>query len=217
MISEDKVGPDGNDVLAIANGSLGDAIVTWLDACAIKELEPRCVCTTGTVTLKAGDRTWEIACTPESMKAALVPFKSDARFQRSGVKRNGYTSCMYLLNHPKDVPYVANGHTRTTGSAQNASNTNTTHLGSVAKAQAFLTKWENALATAQDSVDKAKIALADAKAAAAVKELEDAKAKEAKEQQEIADAKANRAALIAKSEKLAKQLADMQALIEKTA
>jgi hypothetical protein len=221
MTSEEKM-LNGDDVSAVASGQLADAIETWLAACATKELEPRATCTTTSVTLKAGDRAWVLEATPESIKTAMAPFKSDARFTRAGVKRNGYTSCMYLLNHPRDIPYVANGHTR--GTAQTASNTGTVTLGSVDKAQRAIEK-------AQEKIDALNVKLNDAKgdynkaldaldiaiAAEKVKKLEDAKIADAKNAKMLEDAKLNRAALIAKSEKLAKQLADMQKLLDASA
>jgi hypothetical protein len=216
MTSEDKLANE-NDVMAVTSGELADKIATWLDVCAIKELEPRCVCTTGTVTLKAGDRAWNYACTPESMKTAMMPFKSDARFQRAGVKRNGFTSCMYLLSHPKDVPYVANGHTRTNGSAQTAGNTETVHLGSVARAQAALDKAVTASEKATAFVEECRGKLLDAQNAEQVRKLEADKATVAKEQKAIEDAKTNRAALLARAAKLQKQIDDMNALLAKTA
>lgn len=190
----------GSDVSDVVSGTLGDTIVAWLEACAANEIEPRVSCKTNEVTLKAGPRAWKIDCTPESMLAALLPFKGDARFQRSGVKRNGYTSCVYLLRHPKDVPYVANGHTR--GTRQTEGNTRTTVLGSVAKAEA-------AAAKAVKAVEALRVKLAEAeaaavKAAAAVENARQAEALHAAAKAEAAKAEAvkNRSALLAKAEAL---------------
>lgn len=220
MTDVDKL-VDGNDVTAVTSGALADAIIVWLDACASKGLEPRLSAKTGEVKLLAGPNSWAIACTPESMKAAMGAFKSDARFQRSGVKRNGFTSCMYLLSHPKDVPYVANGHTRTNGSAQTAGNTATVHLGSVAKAKAAYDKakakaeqakaaWEKA----EQDAEQAKAAISDAEQAEQLHKAEQAKAEQAKQAREVEQAKANKAALQAKLEKMKLEQAKLEKLLQ---
>jgi hypothetical protein len=220
MTSEEQ-SVTGSDVSDVMSGTLGDAIEVWLTACAAKELEPRATCTTTSVTLKAGDRAWVLEATPESVKTAMLPFKSDARFTRAGVKRNGYTSCMYLLSHPKDVPYAANGHTH--GTTQNASNTGTKVLGSVAKAQKMVDAASDKMDHAEVAFIKAtkvwedaKVALEDARKAEEVKKLEDAKKLEVSEAKKLEDATKNREALVARAAKLQKQLADMQALLDKT-
>lgn len=219
MTSEEK-STTGSDVSDVVSGTLGDTIVSWLNACAANEIEPRLSCKTNEVTLKAGPRAWSIACTPESMMAALLPFKGDARFQRSGVKRNGYTSCVYLLNHPKDVPYVANGHARTTGTHQTAGNTQTRTLGSVAKAEAAKNKAFDKMNAAELAFNRAKEVYVEAKAAVIdaqkAEELHAAQKAEAAK----AEAKANRTALLAKAEalrakaaKAAKEAAELDALL----
>jgi hypothetical protein len=216
MTSEEKL--LGNDVTSVMSGALGDAIVVWLDACASKGLEPRLSAKTGEVKLLAGPNSWAIACTPESMKAAMIPFKGDIRFQRAGVARNGYTSCMYLLSHPKDIPYAANGHTR--GTHQTEGNTQTVTLGSVAKAEAAHVKAEAAAAALRVKLAEAEKLAAEKLAAIddarqAEKLAAAAKAEKAAEKAaaEKAAAIADRAKLEAKIKKMREDAAKLEALL----
>jgi len=205
----------GSDVSDVLSGTVGEAIEVWLTACSAKGIQPRLTATASKVTLRCGERAWTREITPEVMKAALVPFKSDARWNTQGTKSAGYSRAGFCLSEA--TPGYVKRVIATRGTSQTEGNTQTVTLGSVAKAQAFLTKWENALATAQSQVEDARAKLEDAKKNEEVRKLESDKKLEALDAKKLEDATKNREALVARAAKLQKQLAFMQALLDKTA
>jgi hypothetical protein len=218
MTSEEK-NKTGSDVTDVTSGTLGDTIVAWLEKCAAQSIQPRVTATANSVTLRAGPHATTLQVTPETMKAALAEYKSDARWNVAGVKHAGYTDAIYRLN-AATPGYISTGKPRTTGTAQTEGNTQTKVLGNVAKAEQAVKKAQDKLdsahatvRTAEQAVITAEQALEDAKKTQEVKAFEDAKKIEEQKAKKIEDAKKNRAALEAKIKKMREEAAKLEALL----
>lgn len=187
----------GSDVTDMTSGALGNTIVAWLEKCAAQSQQPRVTATAESVTLRAGPHATTLQVTPETMKAALAEYKSDARWNVAGVKHAGYTDAIYRLN-AATPGYVSSGKPRTNGTAQTEGNTQTRTLGSVAKAEAAHVKAEAAAAAL-----RVKLAAAEKLAAEKLAAIDDARQAEklaaaAKAEAAKAEAANNRTALLAK-------------------
>lgn len=208
----------GSDVTDVTSGALGDTIVAWLERCAAQSIQPRVTATTESVTLRAGAHATKVACTPESMKAALLPFKADARWNVSGIKHAGYTDAVYRLN--EQIPGHVKRVVATRGKAQTEGNTATVVLGSVAKAKAAYDKAADKTAKAKSAWKRAEqaeqaafAAISDAEQTEKILKLEQAKAEQAKHDKAIEQAKLNKAALQAKLEKMRAEQAKLEKLL----